>query len=214
MNSSPDAWSATVLAYDRGAASYAEHSRDRRPPPHLRERLLSLLPPSPGILDLGSGPGHDAALLAASGADVVALDPAACLLRKASGYTGLAGRLVQGDARCLPVADARFDGIWSCASLLHVPHVAVPLALAEAFRVLKAGGVAFFSISEGGSDGPVPVTDLGLATRTYYYHDANAWAGLLSAAGFELIEHRVNRNAGNFNPGSTGWIETYARKRR
>ena len=82
----------------------------------------------------------------------------------------------------------------------------------KCFRVLKPGGVAFFSLSEGEPSGHVPVSDLGLATRAYYYHRDDEWVSLVSRAGFEIADHRVNRAAGNFNPGSTGWIETYARK--
>jgi ubiquinone/menaquinone biosynthesis C-methylase UbiE len=212
MTSSPDSLVATIRAYDAGAVRYAEHSRDRTGLARLRDGLLTLLPPQPRILDLGSGPGHDGALLAASGASVVALDPAEGLLLEARRYPAIASRLVRGDAGNLPFATASFDGIWSCASLLHVAHADTALALAEAFRVLKPGGVAFFSMSEGNLHGPVLVSDLGLAARTYYYHEAASWAGLLAHAGFEIAAHTVNRSAGNFNPGSTGWIETFARK--
>jgi SAM-dependent methyltransferase len=213
MNSSTPDDVATILAYHNGAARYAEHSHDREGLARLREPLIALLPPQPLVLDLGSGPGHDAALLAELGATVVPLDPAEGLLREASRYPAIALRRVVGDARRLPFADATFDGIWSCASLLHVPHREVPGALAEAARVLKPGGFAFFSMSEGEPDGRVPDTSLGLATRAYYYHRAEEWGSILIDQGFELIFHRVNHESGNFNPGSTGWIETYARKR-
>ena len=213
MSSSTNPDAATILAYHNGAARYAEHSRDREHMARLREPLLSLLPPNPFVLDLGSGPGHDGALLSESGASVVALDPAEGLLREARGYEAIAARLVAGDARHLPFGDACFDGVWSCASLLHIPHDEVGLALAEVHRVLRPGGFAFISISEGEASSAVPVTDLGLATRSYYYHSVENWGAMVRAQGFQLILHRANQTAGNFNPGSTGWIETYARKR-
>jgi SAM-dependent methyltransferase len=210
--STPDTVASTILAYHNGASGYAEYSRDRAHLDRLREPLIAMLPEDPLVLDLGSGPGHDAALLAIEGATVVALDPALGLLREARAYESIASRLVGGDARRLPFADGRFDGIWSCASLLHVPHDEVSLALSEAFRVLKPGGVAFFSMSEGEPTGLVPDTSLGLATRGYYYHRGADWALLLYEAGFELVKHRVNRASGHFNVSSTGWIETYARR--
>lgn len=178
----------------------------------LREHLLALLPPSPRVLDLGSGPGHDGALLASHGASVVALDPAEGLLLEAARYNALSGRGICGDARRLPFTDAAFDGVWSCASLLHVPHAECAGAIAEVHRVLRPGGVALFSISEGEEAAMVPVTGLGLHTRAYYYHDADAWADLLRSCGFEVVSHNVNRESGNFNPGSTGWLETVVRK--
>jgi ubiquinone/menaquinone biosynthesis C-methylase UbiE len=210
---SHDSWVDTVLAYHNGAAGYAEHSRDRDGLGRLREPFMALLPPKPLVLDLGSGPGHDSALLAGFGARVVALDPAAGLLREASKYESIASSLVNGDGRCLPFAAGSFDGVWACASLLHVSHQEAPAALAEVARVLRTGGFAFFSMSEGNPTARVPVTDLGLATRWYYYHRSEDWAALVMAQGFELVVHRVNRESGNFNPGSTGWIETSARKR-
>ena len=212
-SSDPDPATATILAYDNGAERYADHSRDRDGLARLREPFMALLPDDPFVLDLGSGPGHDAALIAELGATVVALDPAQALLRQAGVYGAITGRLIGGEARRLPFADASFDGIWSCASLLHLPHANVPEAIAEVRRVLKTGGFAFLSVSEGDPSRVVPVTDLGLATRAYYYHEADGWGDLLRSAGFQLILHRVNRESGNFNPGSTGWIETYARKR-
>ena len=213
MNSSTNPDTATILAYHNGAASYTEHSRDREALARLREPFVALLPPDPLLLDLGSGPGHDAALLADLGATVIALDPAEGLLRAARGYEAIATRLACGEARHLPFADASFDGIWSCASLLHVPHAELPVALAEVYRVLKPGGFVFLSLSEGEATGVVPVTDLGLETRAYYYHNVDSLGSMLRGLGFQLIFHRVNEEAGNFNPGSTGWIETYARKR-
>jgi SAM-dependent methyltransferase len=212
-SSTPDPTAATILAYHEGAASYAKHSRDRDHLARLRDPLLARLPAQPLILDLGSGPGHDAALLAQAGATVVALDPAPALLREAQRYGALAGRLVNAEAGHLPFTDAVFDGIWSCAALLHIPHAHIARALEEAFRILRPGGTAFFSMSEGDPYDLVPDTSLGLAVRAYYYHRADDWAALVQAAGFELVDHDVNRTAGNFNIGSTGWIETYARGR-
>jgi ubiquinone/menaquinone biosynthesis C-methylase UbiE len=213
MSSSTPDDVATILAYHNGAARYAVHSRDREHLARLREPFMALLPERPLVLDLGSGPGHDSALLAKLGATVVPLDPAEGLLREASRYPAIASRCVVGDARRLPFAAASFDGIWSCASLLHVPHQEVPGALAEAARVLKPGGFAFLSMSEGEPGVRVPDTSLGLATRAYYYHRAEEWGSLLVDQGFQLIFHSVNHESGNFNAGSTGWIETYARKR-
>jgi ubiquinone/menaquinone biosynthesis C-methylase UbiE len=212
MTSSPDPELQTVAAYNTGAAAYARHSQDRSPLRHLHEHFASLLAGGARVLDLGCGPGHDAAELASLGLSVTGLDPASGLLAEACSYTCLAGRLIQGDARQLPIAASRFDGIWCCASLLHVPNRDVGDALAEVFRILKSGGVLFTSMSEGEQRGAVSVHSDGLEPRVYYYHRQETWAALVAGAGFEIVDHRVRRQGGNFNPGSTGWIETFARK--
>lgn len=41
----------------------------------------------------------------------------------------------------MPLATDGFDGIWACASLLHVPRADLPDALAELERVLRSDGV-------------------------------------------------------------------------
>lgn len=211
-SSTPDPELQTIAAYDAGAAVYAVHSRDREPLSHLHKRFVLLAGPGAVVLDLGCGPGHDAAKLAARGLRVTGYDAATVLLREAREHSSLAGRLVQGDARLLPFAAASFDAVWSCASLLHVPKRDIGQALMQVFRVLKPGGVFFTSMSEGGEPDAVPVDSEGLARRLYYYHRQEAWGALLSGAGFEIIDHCVQRESGNFNPGSTGWIETFARR--
>jgi SAM-dependent methyltransferase len=202
----------TVAAYDARAAAYAEHSRDRAPMAGLHARFVELAGANARVLDLGCGPAHDAAELTARGCNIVGIDPARGLLLEARRYDSLTGLLVQGDARRLPFASGVFDAIWSCASLLHIPHDEVDTAIAEAFRVLRRGGVLFTSLSEGEETGAVPVESDGLARRLYYYHREQDWASRIRAAGFEIIDHQAQRQSGNFNPGSTGWIETFARK--
>jgi ubiquinone/menaquinone biosynthesis C-methylase UbiE len=212
MISSPDPALSTIAAYDAGAAGYSEHSRDRKPLKRLHERFVTLIGSGATVLDLGCGPGHDAAELSARGLGVTAFDPARGLLHEAARQPSLAGLLVQGDARALPFAAATFDGIWSCASLLHVPKRDVGQVLVDTFRVLKRGGILFTSMSEGDQPGAVPVESNGLSRRLYYYHREQTWAALVSGAGFEVIDHAVKRDSAGLNPGSTGWIETFARR--
>jgi ubiquinone/menaquinone biosynthesis C-methylase UbiE len=212
MTSSPDPEIRAIAAYDAGAATYAVHSRDRKPLNRLHEHFASLVGSGAQVLDLGCGPGHDAAELTSRGLTVTGCDAAGRLLREAHDYASLAGRLVQGDARTLPFAASSFDGIWCCASLLHVPKRNVGHALAEAFRILQRGGVLFTSMSEGEQRGAISVHSDGLGPRDYYYYRQETWAALVAGAGFEIVDHDVQRESGNFNPGSSGWIEIFARK--
>jgi SAM-dependent methyltransferase len=43
----------------------------------------------------------------------------------------------------------RFDGIWACASLLHVPMVELPNVLQRLSRALRSGGVLYASFKYG-----------------------------------------------------------------
>jgi SAM-dependent methyltransferase len=43
----------------------------------------------------------------------------------------------------------QFDGIWACASLLHVPPVELPDVMQRLHRALKPGGVLYASFKYG-----------------------------------------------------------------
>ena len=64
-----------------------------------------------------------------AGHRVVGVDRSAAMLAIAAGP--LAGHVTRGDLRGLPLASASLDGIWCCASLLHVPQDQTPTVLAE-----------------------------------------------------------------------------------
>jgi SAM-dependent methyltransferase len=212
MTSSPDPELDTIAAYDARPVAYAEHSRDREPLNRLHDHFVQLVGAGARVLDLGCGPGHDAAELARRGLRVTGLDLSRGLLLEGRSHPALVGSLILADARQLPIVSYSFDGVWSCASLLHVPKRDIAHAIAELYRVLKPSGILFTSMSEGGEPGAIPVISDGLSQRLYYYHREEDWAALVCGAGFEILDHGVNRKSGHFNPGSTGWIETFARR--
>jgi hypothetical protein len=89
----------------------------------IRQRFIARLPPGGHILDAGCGSGRDARAFAEAGFRVTAFDASAELARLASAHCGFA----VAERRFEDVDEvAQFDGIWCCASLLHVPLAAVP----------------------------------------------------------------------------------------
>ncbi|MEM9762755.1 MAG: bifunctional 2-polyprenyl-6-hydroxyphenol methylase/3-demethylubiquinol 3-O-methyltransferase UbiG [Pseudomonadota bacterium] len=92
-------------------------------------------------LDLGCGGGFLSEALAARGATVTGIDPAAEAIAAASAHataTGLAIRYDTGVGEALPYPDASFDVV-ACVDVLE--HVeSVPKVLDEVARVLKPGG--------------------------------------------------------------------------
>ena len=61
--------------------------------------------------------------------------------------------VAQGDIRMIPVRPASLDGIWSAASLLHVPRAEVPRTLDAWRSCLRAAGVLGLSTSLGDDEG-------------------------------------------------------------
>jgi hypothetical protein len=52
----------------------------------------------------------------------------------------------------------------------------------------------------------------GFGLRYYFFYQADEWLSLVRAAGFELIDQRINPTTYGLTKGANGWIETFARK--
>jgi SAM-dependent methyltransferase len=95
------------------------------------------------VLDVASGPGYVAGAAAKRGANVTGLDFAAAMVAEAKRrYPGVEFR--EGDAEALPFKEASFDAVVMNFGLLHLGRP--ERALAEAHRVLRAGGKAAFTV--------------------------------------------------------------------
>ena len=103
--------------YDDHAAYYFETTRDMNMAP-LRSRFLAHVPAAGRILDAGCGTGRDSRAFLDAGYTVEAFDGSPPLAELAGSFIGqpvrvLNFREVGWRAEC--------DGVWACASLLHVP---------------------------------------------------------------------------------------------
>ena len=98
------------------------------------------------IADIGGGPGVYASWLASLGHDVDLLDPVAGHVRQALARPPQPGSLRAsiGDARNVGLDDASVDAVLLLGPLYHLPEAADRAqALAEAFRIVRPGGVVF-----------------------------------------------------------------------
>ena len=57
------------------------------------------------------------------------------------------------DLRKLDFKDKSFDGIWCCASFIHLPKKYAENVLKEFNRILKEPGILFLGLKEGTSEG-------------------------------------------------------------
>ncbi len=112
----------------------------------LYETFTRSLAPGARVLDAGCGSGRDAKAFMEMGYQVEAFDASSALVEMARAHTGLPVQL-------MTFADvarkAEFDGIWCCASLLHVPAVELPGVMQKLADALKPGGVWYVSFKHG-----------------------------------------------------------------
>ena len=102
------------------------------------------------ILDCGCGSGRDSKHFLDNGFEVTAIDGSEELCKKASELTGL--EVKQMYFRSLNF-DNEFDGVWACASLLHVEKGELPDVLTRITKALRDGGVLYASFKYGGFSG-------------------------------------------------------------
>lgn len=97
------------------------------------------------VLDLGCAGGFMAEALAARGATVTGIDPAAEAIAAARAHAGQAGHVIRyevGVGEALPYEAGDFDAVVCVDVLEHVSDL--PQVLAEVARVLRPGGVFLF----------------------------------------------------------------------
>lgn len=110
------------------------------------DRFLSYLQPSASILDLGCGSGRDSLYFINKGFSVLPVDGSmemCTLATKISGVTAM--QLMFEDIDFV----REFDGVWACASLLHVSKEQLPSILRKINTALKPSGILYMSFKYG-----------------------------------------------------------------
>ncbi|NOV03015.1 class I SAM-dependent methyltransferase [Paenibacillus planticolens] len=98
------------------------------------------------VLDLGSGPGHQADYLREHGCDVVCIDLSDEMVAicREKGLEAFAM-----DFFALDLPPASFDAVWSMNTLLHVPKCSLKQVLENIERVLKPEGFFYLGLYGG-----------------------------------------------------------------
>jgi SAM-dependent methyltransferase len=111
--------------------------------------FLPFLPQGGSILDAGCGSGRDSLYFLEHGYKVEAFDISAAMVEHARALTGLTVRKLSFME--LDYTSA-FDGIWACASLLHVPRVELGFVFGLLHRALKPQGLLYCSFKDREED--------------------------------------------------------------
>ncbi|KRA95490.1 SAM-dependent methyltransferase [Devosia sp. Root685] len=190
----------TLRFYADNAATYAEHVTTPTGP--RLSAFLARVPAGGKILELGCGNGRDAAHMLSLGFDVEATDGTPELAAEAERRIGRPVRILRFEQLD---ADAAYDGIWACASLLHAPAADLVDILGRIHRALRPGGVFTASFKAGSGEGH---DGLG---RYFNYPSAERLRADYAAAGWADIVLETQMGTG-YDAQPTAWLWVTARR--
>ena len=135
----------SIAWYEANARAFFDRSVDAAILDQQRA-FAALLPSGGRVLDAGCGSGRDAKAFREWGFAVTATEAAPSLAALARAHAGVAV-----EVRTFAQFDWQeaFDGVWACASLLHVARGELPPTLRRLRDALVPGGVLFASFKYG-----------------------------------------------------------------
>ncbi len=137
----------TLAWYDQHASAFDTQTADVDLG-HLYDRFLRHVRPGGRILDAGCGVGRDTIAFVDRGYEVIAFDASNEMVRRARNYVGSRATVHFMRFEDL-VWRAEFDGIWACASLLHIPSADFTEVMSRLSTALRPGGYIYMSFKLG-----------------------------------------------------------------
>ena len=192
----------SVEFYEQNAESFFKRTVDADMD-GPRAAFAALLPPGGRVLDAGCGSGRDALALSRQGFQVTATEASPALAALAQAHTGLPIQVMTFDQMAWTEA---FDGVWACASLLHVPRSDLPDAVRRLREALVPGGVLWMSFKYGAQERQVAgrwFTDL---------EEPAAEALVGTVGGLELLSLEQSGDVRN-DHGGEWWLTVVCRRK-
>ncbi|MCH5345008.1 MAG: class I SAM-dependent methyltransferase [Acetatifactor sp.] len=190
----------TISYYEEHAAEFCKSTLDADMS-FCRNKFLKYLNPQSRILDAGCGSGRDSKVFADLGYYVTAMDASPKICEEA-------GKVLGQKVLCQSFEELdmekMFDGIWACASLLHVSKEKIPNVLHKLKRALKDEGILYASFKYG--DGEAIRQG-----RYFSNHDEWTLKKLMQDAGFEILELFVTEDVRKGRSGEK-WVNVIGKK--
>lgn len=167
----------TIEYYNRNAETFAAGTINADME-EMRQRFLKYVKAKGRILDAGCGTGRDSLAFINAGYAVDAFDASEEMCRYASD-------LLKMTVKCMRFEELsgenEYDGIWACASLLHVNAEDLPDVLTRINKLLKPDGVFYASFKSGSGE---------RVKEGRYFNDmtAETCRQLFSESGFRILE--------------------------
>lgn len=139
----------TIDYYNNFAQEFFKQTVNSNMTP-IYDRFLQYVKPSSCICDLGCGSGRDTKFFKDMGYSVIAIDGAKEMCKLAERYVGQ-------EVICMDFYDIdkkvdfleKFDSIWACSSLLHVPYKDMKKVYGKIIRCCKNNAVIYTCYKSG-----------------------------------------------------------------
>lgn len=192
----------TLKYYNENAQSFASGTVSVKFT-EVQDKFLEKLNPDAYILDFGCGAGRDAKYFLSRGYQVDAVDGSEQLCRIASEYTEIKVRQMlfkELDEK------EKYDGIWACASILHLPKKQLREVLENMYAALKPEGWIYTSFKYGeftGERNGRYFTDFTTDTFKDFIHDMH---------GLKIEEHWITEDV-RPGRGEEKWLNLLLQKK-
>lgn len=168
----------------------------------IQSNFLSYLPKQAYILDFGCGSGRDSKAFISSGYRVDAIDGSIEMCKLSEALIGQPVNCIRFQDFCVK---NKYDGIWACASILHLDHDELRKVFKSLYDALKKEGYLYASFKYG--------TFAGIRDGRYFtdmtedtFNDFVKETGL-----FEIVDMKVGSDS---RPGREDelWLNTIMKK--
>ncbi len=185
--------------YEKNAEKYIEETFNC----DMKEQydfFLQYMPKKGKILDIGFGSGRDMIYFASKGYEAEGIDPTLAFVNnmKEKGYN-----VHQLSAQELNFKN-KFDGIWACASLLHVKRVYLAETLKKCKSALKVNGIMYCSFKYGNCE-------IIRNERYFNYLNEESLKEILNADSFKIIDIKISNDV-RVNRFNEKWINVIIKR--
>ena len=139
----------TLTYYNSKARDFVQNTVDV-PFTDIQDAFLECIPAVGYVLDFGCGSGRDTKYFLEHGCMVDAMDGSLELCKAASEYTGINVKHMLFQELN---EKEKYDGIWACASILHVKKEELPEIIHKMSMSAKANGIIYLSFKYGDFEG-------------------------------------------------------------
>ena len=198
----------SIYAEENFASNYFELWRSNLPIEQLNF-FSNLIPKYSIVLDAGCGPGHHTIYLGQIGFNMVGIDLSLAAINIAKSFSNNKTKFYCCNMLCTNFNDETYNGIWSCASIIHLPHHFLREQFKEFYRLLKPMGILALTI---GINKKKYLDKFGRLFESIEYSEIEI---ILLEIGFliKFLDNNITWNSTQGELGLSNWLTIYAEKK-